>query len=118
MAQRQQRRRRKHKGTQAGTVRRRGRTSRAQARASAERTRKERQSRPPSWRGSITRGAIAAGVLFGLMVLILGAPVGGALSLSVVAAAVYVPAFHVIDSALYRRRAARAAREREQQAQE
>jgi hypothetical protein len=103
----QQRRRRKHKGTQAGTVRRRGRTSRAQVRASAERNRRERQNRPPTWSGSIIRGAIAAVALCLLLILIVGAPAGGAIALSVVAAGIYVPAFHLVDSALFRRRQAR-----------
>jgi hypothetical protein len=106
MSQRQ-RRRRKHKGTQAGTVKRRGRTSRTQVRASAERNRRERQSRPPSWQGSIVRGGIAAAALCLLLILIVGAPVPGAIALSVVAAGIYVPAFHLVDSALYRRRMAR-----------
>jgi Flp pilus assembly protein TadB len=103
----QRQRRRKHKGTQAGTIRHRARPSRAQARASAERDRRERQNRPPTWRGSIIRGAIAAAALCLLLILIVGAPIGGAISLSLVAGAVYVPAFHLVDSALYRRRMAR-----------
>jgi Flp pilus assembly protein TadB len=106
MAQRQ-RRRRKHKGTQAGTVRRRGRTSRAQTRATADRRREQRQNEPPTWQSSIMRGAIAAAALCLLLVLIVGASVAGAIALSLVAAVIYVPAFHMVDSALYRRRMAR-----------
>ena len=33
---------------------------------------------PPTWRGAIGRGALAAGALFALLVLLLDAPVGGA----------------------------------------
>lgn len=107
MAQSRQKRRRKHKGTQAGTVRRRRATSRTQGRGSAEQRRLEKQSRPPSWRGSITRGAIAAGALFLLLALVLRAPVGDAISLCAVAMLLYVPSFHTVDSFLYRRRQAR-----------
>jgi hypothetical protein len=42
-----------------------------------------------------------------LLILIVGAPTAGAVGLSIVAAAIYVPAFHVVDSALYRRRMSR-----------
>lgn len=111
MAQSKQRRRRKHKGTQAGTVRQRRSTARASGRGTAEQRRVERQNSPPTWRGSITRGAIAAGALFLLLALILRAPVGEAISLCAVAMLLYVPAFHAVDSFLYGRRQARRARE-------
>jgi hypothetical protein len=110
MAQKQ-RRRRKHKGTQAGTVRRRSPTSRAQARGGAERGRQERQNRPPTWNGSITRGAIAAAALFVLLAVVLRSPIGSAIALTAVAMLLYVPAFHFVDSALYRRREAKRAAE-------
>ena len=103
---RAQRRRRKHRGTQAGSVRRtRSRPrSRAEARASGEQRRKEKLNQPPTWRGAITRGAIAAGSLFLLLVLLLKAPVGGAIGLALVAGAIYTPSFYVIDNFTYRRR--------------
>src|SRR4051794_2155417 len=107
MAQRQQRRRRKHKGTQAGTVRRRRPTSRTQSRNTAERGRQEKLNRPPTWSGSITRGAIAAGALFLLLALILRQPVAQAFALCAVAMLVYVPAFHFVDSILFQRRQAK-----------
>jgi hypothetical protein len=113
---RAQRRRRKHRGTQGGTVRRsRARPrSRAEARGSAQRSRKDRLSTPPTWRGAIARGAIAAGALFLLLVLLLDAPVGGAIGLSLLAAALYTPSFHAIDTFAYRRRTRKRAAEKEQ----
>jgi hypothetical protein len=101
-----QRRRRKHRGTQAGTVRRaRGRPrSRSEGRASAQQRREDRLNRPPTWRGAIGRGAIAAGSLFLLLVVLLDAPVGGAIGLSLIAAVLYTPSFHAIDTFMYRRR--------------
>jgi hypothetical protein len=102
----QQRRRRKHRGTQAGTIRRsrsRPRT-RADARASSDQRRQQRLSQPPTWRGAISRGLIAAASLFALAVLLLGAPPASAIGLSLMAALIYVPAFHMVDSYMYRRR--------------
>ena len=113
---RTQRRRRKHRGTQAGTVRR-GRSrprSRAEARGSAQRGRKHRLDTEPTWRGAITRGAVAAGALFLLLVLLLNAPVSGAIGLSLLAAALYTPSFHAIDTYSYRRRQRKLQAEREQ----
>lgn len=102
----QQRRRRKHRGTQAGTVRRtrsRPRT-RAEARGSMEQRRAHRLDQPPTWRGAFTRGGIAAASLFALATLILNASPGEALGLALLSAALYIPSFHVVDSFIYRRR--------------
>jgi Flp pilus assembly protein TadB len=102
-----QRRRKKHKGTQAGSVRpnRRARPrNRAQARQTSEQRRQEKQNQPPTWTGAIGRGALAAGALFALLVLLLDAPIGGAIGLALLAAAIYTPAFHLIDGFAYRRR--------------
>jgi Flp pilus assembly protein TadB len=104
---RDQRRRKKHRGTQGGRVRanRRSRPrTRAQARQTSEQRRQEKQNRAPTWRGAIGRGALAAGSLFLLLVLLLDAPVGGAIGLALLAAAIYTPAFHLIDGYAYRRR--------------
>jgi hypothetical protein len=102
----QQRRRRKHRGTQAGTVRRsRSRPrSRAEARGSAEQRRQDRLSQPPTWRGALLRGLIAAVSLFALATLLLGSSPAEAVGLSLLAALLYIPAFHFVDSYAYRRR--------------
>jgi hypothetical protein len=102
----QQRRRRKHRGTQAGTVRRqRSRPrSRAEARGSAEQRRQQRLSEPPTWRGAMMRGLIAAVSLFALATLLLGSSPGEAIGLALLSALIYVPAFHFVDSYAYRRR--------------
>jgi hypothetical protein len=102
-----QKRRRKHRGTQAGTVRRarssRPRT-RAEARGSSEQRRQQRQNQPPTWRGAFARGGIAAVSLFALATLLLGAAPGEAIGLAVLSAVLYIPSFHVVDSYVYRRR--------------
>jgi hypothetical protein len=89
--------------------------TRAQARQTSEQRRQEKQNQPPTWRGAIGRGAIAAGSLFALLVLLLDAPVGGAVGLSLLAAALYTPSFHAIDTFAYRRRMRKRAEERDQQ---
>ena len=112
---RAQRRRKKHRGTQGGSVRTssRGRPrNRAQVRQTSEQRRIQKQNEPPTWRGAITRGAIAAGSLFALLVLLLDAPVGGAIGLALLAAALYTPSFHAIDTFAYRRRMRKRAEER------
>jgi hypothetical protein len=102
----QPRRRRKHRGTQAGTVRRsRSRPrSRAEARGGAEQRRQHRLDQPPTWRGAFTRGLIAAASLFLLATLLLGASPGQAIGLALLSAALYIPSFHLVDSFVYRRR--------------
>ena len=119
MARARQTRRRKHRGTQAGTVRPRGRRpasrprSRADARSNAEVRRQERLNRPPTWKVAIQRGAIAALALLALLVIVFKASVAEALPLSLLAAILYIPAFHATDSMLYRARMRRRERERE-----
>ena len=111
-----QTRRRKRRGTQAGTVRPSGRRgtrpkSRADARATAEQKRQERLRRTPTWRGAVNRGALAALALFAVLVVALGAsPVQGA-GLALFAAVLYVPAFHLTDTTLYRYRQRKRERE-------
>jgi Flp pilus assembly protein TadB len=115
MAGARQRRRRKHKGTQAGTVRRRGRTSRpgsrVQTRESASQRRAERMSREPTWRGSINRAALAAAVFFALLVLILDQSVVPAISIALFMFLVYIPLGYSLDSFIYRIRQRRKERE-------
>ena len=118
MARARQTRRRKHRGTQAGTVRHgRGRTtrprSRADARASAEQRRQERLNRQPSWKAAIQRGGIAAAALFALLVIAFKTNVAAALPLALLAALLYIPGFHLTDTLLYRNRVRRRERERE-----
>jgi hypothetical protein len=122
MARARQQRRRKHKGgTQAGTVRPRGRRgarprSRADARVTAEQRREEKLNRPPTWKTAIQRGGIAALALFGLLVIVFKTNAAAALPLAILAAILYIPAFHMTDSILYRMRMRRRERERAERA--
>src|SRR5579859_1396047 len=74
----------KHRGNAAGMIETRGRTGRkptasekgggssARGRAGGSRTtaRRNRYDKPPTWRGSATRGAIAALLVYGVIALL------------------------------------------------
>lgn len=107
MAQTRKKRRRKHRGTQAGTVEARGRTSKAApkptTRESARDRRAERMSKPPTWRGSLNRSAIAA-LLFGAVVILaFGQSPGSGLVLAAAMIVIYLPMTYYMDLFLYRR---------------
>ena len=98
----QTRRRKKHKGTQAGTVRQRSRGApRADARTTEQR-RIDRMNRPPSWRSAMNRAAIAASVFLGVLVLLLKRPVGEAFFYAAFMFLVYIPMGFYMDSFIYR----------------
>ena len=104
----QTKRKRKHRGTAAGTVEARGRTGRpptaSEVKQTAAQRRQERLDRPPTWRGAVNRAAIAAVVFFVIALLLLGQPPGGAAALAVFAFAMYVPSGYYLDKFIYNRR--------------
>jgi cation transport ATPase len=111
MAQTKRKRRSKHRGTPAGKVEARGRTSRPaspqekkkEARAEA---RQRRLNQRPTWKSSFTRAGLAAGLLF-LFLLIAGPKQNRALNavlFTLIALAIYVPAGYYIDLFLWKRR--------------
>jgi drug/metabolite transporter (DMT)-like permease len=111
MAQTRRKRRSKHRGTPAGTIEARGRTGRPpsaeerkrQTRVSA---REKRLTTPPTWKSSIMRALLAAVLVFAFLLLTAKGknklPV--ALSFTVVALIVYIPAGYYLELVLYRRR--------------
>jgi hypothetical protein len=110
MAQTRKKRRRKHRGTQGGSIDRRragGRPrSRQEARASARRQMVDRRDVRPTWRSSINRALIAAGIFVALLILLFGqSPLQG-LALGVFMLAFYIPMGYGIDLFLYNRRQA------------
>ena len=121
MARTTRRRRRKHRGTQAGSIDRRGRAgrpqSRQEARARARRRLSQRQQdrrdQPPTWNTAAWRGLLGAGVFLALLVALFSQPFGPALGLSVLMLAIYIPLGHLIDRFFYNRRQAAKRRERE-----
>ncbi len=109
MAQTKKKRRRKQRGTQGGridnTTRSRPRTrAEAKSRARAKRKPAARVDAPPTWRGSITRGLVAAVIFAVLLLLIFKRPLGVSLALGAFMLAFYVPAGYFIDMTMWRRR--------------
>jgi len=104
----QTKRKRKHRGTPAGTIEARGRTGRPPGASEVKKTpaqlRQERMNRPPTWRGAVNRAAIAAVVFAVVAALALGQPVASAIVLAIFAFALYVPSGYYIDKMIYERR--------------
>jgi hypothetical protein len=114
-----QRRRKKHRGTQAGTVRQRSRRSGSRTTGqltSAER-RRQRLERPPSWRAATNRAAISAAVFGAVLVLVLGQSAGNSVALALFMLVVYIPMGYAIDSFIYRARQRRKQRKQAESAQ-
>jgi len=118
-------RRRKHRGTQTGSIDRRQRSrprSRQEAIAQA-RSRKsgkpsgsrrapvDRRDQPPSWRGAITRGLLFAALLLPVS-LLFKQPLGGAIVLTLLAAIFYIPLGYYTERFFWSRRMAKQAKER------
>jgi Flp pilus assembly protein TadB len=110
MAQTKRRRRTKHRGTPAGTIQARGRTGRPltpeerkkQAKLDA---RQRRLNTPPTWKGSLTRAALASTVMFiFLLVVTKKDKVVVAASFAIFALVLYVPAGYYMELFMYRRR--------------
>ncbi len=108
MAQTKKKRKRKHKGTQGGAIDRRGRTSRPgnrqEARARARRQMTDRRDVAPSWRSSINRALIAAGIFLALLILLFGQAIGSSIALSGFMLLLYIPMGYYIDRFFYNRR--------------
>ena len=119
MAQTKRKRRTKHRGNAAGVVEARGRTGRKptaaerklDAKEEARLRRQARMDRPPSWRGSINRAAIAAIFFVLLAMFILDAEPAQAISLGAFMLLLYVPMGYYTDMFIYRRRQRNKAKE-------
>ena len=111
MAQTKKKRQRKHRGTQGGRVDSNRRASRPRSRAEAQararagtRKRAPRGDQPPTWRGSLVRGLVAAAIFTVLLLLIFKRAPGAALALGAFMLVFYVPAGYYIDTFMWRRR--------------
>ena len=113
MAQSKKKRSRKHPGTPAGTIERAGRTGRPRTREEAKKISRERRSqrldKPPTWRGSINRAAIAALVFGVLIVLAFRRPVVSGVALAAFMFLLYIPLGYATDLAIHRFRRRRKA---------
>jgi drug/metabolite transporter (DMT)-like permease len=118
MARTTKKRRRKHRGTQGGSIDRRGRAgrprTREEARARARKQPGKRGDTPPTWGGAIGRAAFGAAIFFVLLILIFKRPVGVSALLSALMLLLYIPFGHAIDGFMYRRRLRAKQREHEE----
>lgn len=121
-------RRRKHRGTQTGSIQRRqGRRprnrqeamaqARSRGRGSGKTQRVDRRDLPPTWRGAAIRGVLFAALLLPVS-LLFGQPLGGAIVLTIIAALVYIPLGFYTETFFYNRRQARAQQARQKQSEE
>jgi Flp pilus assembly protein TadB len=113
MAQTRRKRRRKHRGTPAGTIERQSRTGRPRTRQEAKeisrRRRDERLTKPPTLRGAVNRAAIAAAVFGVLIALVFHRAVPAAAALAAFMFLIYIPLGYATDKALFRFRQRRRA---------
>ena len=114
MAQTKRKRRRKHRGTPAGTIERAGRTGSPQTREDAKKIarerRQERLEKPPTWRGSMNRAAIAAAVFAVLVVLLFKKNIAEGVVLGGFMFLLYIPLGFITDKAIYNFRMKKRAR--------
>lgn len=105
MAQTRNKRKRKHRGTPAGTIERAGRTGSSRTRTDAKQIardrRAERLNREPTWRGAINRAAIAAAVFGVLLLLLFGNDPARSAYLAVLMFFLYIPLGYLTDRAIY-----------------
>ena len=112
MGQTKKKRRKKHRGTQAGTVERshhragssRSGGSGASTRELAKQRRQERLDRPPTWKGAMIRAAIAAVVFAVLVVVLFKEELATALLLASFTFVMYIPMSYLTDRLLFNRR--------------
>jgi len=121
MAQARRKRQTKHRGNAAGVIEARGRTGRPPSaeerkRQSRAEARAERLNRPPTWKGSFQRAALAGGLMFVFLLLVDPAKGGnrflGAVVFAALATALYAPAGYYLEMFLFRRRMAKKRQQR------
>jgi len=119
MAQTKRKRRpTKHRGNAAGMIETRGRTGRkpteaerkASSKQDAAARRAERLDRPPSWRGAVTKAALAALVFAVAVTLLFQRPIISSIGLALFTFVIYVPLSYYTDAFIYKRAQARKAR--------
>jgi hypothetical protein len=106
MAQAKRKRTRKHRGTAAGTIERAGRTGRSRTREDAKQIarqrRQQRFDKPPTWKSSIQRAAIAAAVFGVLVIVLFQRSVAQGVALAAFMFLLYIPLGYGTDLMIYR----------------
>src|SRR5262249_8651304 len=109
MAQTRRKRRTKHRGNAVGMIEARGRTGRKPT--AGEKTSKaakvDRRDVPPTWKGAIQRGGIAALIFVALLVVLVKQSPGVTLVFGIVMLGFYIPMSYYMDLWVYRRRMAK-----------
>jgi hypothetical protein len=89
----------------------RGRTGRKptapERKARGRQGRYDRYNKPPTWRGSFNRAAIAAGIFVIVAILLLKLKVAPAIAFGAFMALFYTPLTYYMDTIFYRRRQAK-----------
>jgi len=112
VAQTKKRRRSKHRGTAGGTVVSRGRTGRKPTEAERKTTQKldarakraAKYDKPPTWKGSFQRAALATVMFVVLVVLLFRRGIVQALAVSIFILCLYAALGYYTDLFIYRRR--------------
>jgi Flp pilus assembly protein TadB len=109
MAQTKRKRRTKHRGTAAGVVQSRGRTSRPASPAerkkqARDQARQARLDKAPTWQSALNRALLASGFMLIFLLVVTKGKVLAALAFAVFSLALYVPGGYYLETFLYRRR--------------
>jgi hypothetical protein len=110
VAQTKKRRKKKHRGTQGGSINRRSNRrprNRDEARAQARRNAELKRSAAPTWRSAFNRALIMSAILFVLMAFAVGQPLGASAFLAVFMLGLYTPAGYYLERFLHNRRMAK-----------
>ena len=115
MAQTKRKRQTKHRGTAAGQVTQRGRTSNPpSAEAVKKQTREDakvtRLSKRPTWRSAALRSALAAGFICVFLLITTHGNIAASLAFAGFAALIYIPTGFYLETYLWRRRMRRLGR--------
>lgn len=119
MAQSKRKRKTKHRGTPAGNVVARGRTSRPTSRSQArqqsaqarQRARVERATQPPSWARAVRQAGVGA-VIFFVALVLFKQPIPVSLMATALMFFLYIPMGYYIDSFLWKRMQVRLERQK------
>jgi hypothetical protein len=109
MAQTKRKRRTKHRGTAAGVVQSRGRTTRPASPAerkkqSRDQARQARLDKAPTWQSSLNRALLASGFMLIFLLVVTKGKVLAALAFALFSLVLYVPGGYYLETFLYRRR--------------
>lgn len=114
MANKNKKRKSKHRGNAAGMIEARGRTGRkptveektgSKAKPQGQSSsRVNRYDQPPTWRSAAVRAVLASGVFFGLLYLFLKRPPAASALIAILMIALYTPLGYYTDLWIYRRR--------------